>query len=68
MKSNVGKIDRIVRVLIGLLLVGNVFVGLQSPIGWIGVILIATGLFGTCPLYSLLKINTLSASEKLGIK
>lgn len=68
MNNNVGKIDRIVRIVVGLLLVGNVFVGLQSPIGWIGIILIVTGLFGTCPIYSLLKINTRSTGEKLGIK
>jgi hypothetical protein len=53
---------------VGVLLVGNVFVGIQSPIGWIGLILILTGIFGTCPLYSLLGINTRSIGEKVGLK
>jgi hypothetical protein len=67
-KSNTGNIDRIIRIVVGVLLVGNVFVGIQSPIGWIGLILILTGIFGTCPLYSLLGINTRSIGEKVGLK
>jgi hypothetical protein len=67
-KSNTGKVDRIIRVIVGVLLVGNVFTGLQSPIGWIGIILIVTGIFGTCPVYSLLGINTKSLGEKAGLK
>ena len=52
----------------GLIRTGNnVFTGLQTPIGWIGLILIVTGLFGTCPLYSILGINTKTLSEKVGL-
>jgi uncharacterized membrane protein HdeD (DUF308 family) len=68
LKNNVGKVDRVIRVILGVLLVGNVFVGLQTVIGWVGVILIVTGLFGICPLYSLLGINTKSMGEKIGLK
>jgi uncharacterized membrane protein HdeD (DUF308 family) len=68
LKNNTGKIDRIIRIIVGVLLVGNVFTGLQTPVGWIGVILIVTGIFGICPLYSLLGINTKSIGEKLGLK
>ena len=67
-KSNTGKIDRIIRVIVGALLVGNVFAGIQTPIGWVGIILIVTGVFGTCPVYSLLGINTKSLAEKAGLK
>ncbi|MDH3971254.1 MAG: DUF2892 domain-containing protein [Gammaproteobacteria bacterium] len=67
-KSNTGKIDRIIRVIVGVLLVGNVFAGIQTPIGWVGIILIVTGVFGTCPVYSLLGINTKSLAEKAGLK
>lgn len=67
-KHNMGKTDRIIRVILGVLLIGNVFFALQHPIGWIGVILILTGIFGICPLYSLLNINTKSAAEKVGLK
>ena len=67
-KNNTGKIDRIIRIIVGVLLVGNVFTGIQTPIGWIGLILIVTGIFGICPLYSLLGINTKSLSERVGLK
>ncbi|MGB5300834.1 MAG: DUF2892 domain-containing protein [Thiogranum sp.] len=65
---NTGKVDRIIRVIVGALLVGNVFIGLQTVVGWIGLILIVTGLFGTCPVYSLLGINTKTLGEKVGLK
>ncbi|MBG7601552.1 MAG: DUF2892 domain-containing protein [Gammaproteobacteria bacterium] len=68
MKNNVGKIDRIIRIVVGIILVGNVFYALQNPIGWLGVILIVTGIAGICPLYSILGINTKSAAEKIGLK
>jgi uncharacterized membrane protein HdeD (DUF308 family) len=67
-KYNVGKTDRIVRVILGVLLIGNVFFALQHPVGWIGVILLITGLVGICPLYSLLDMNTKSAAERVGLK
>ena len=67
-KNNTGKLDRIIRVIVGVLLVGNVFTGLQTPLGWIGLILIVTGLFGTCPVYSILGINTKTLGEKVGLK
>jgi len=63
-----GKVDRIIRVIVGALLVGNVFIGLQTVVGWIGLILIVTGLFGTCPVYTLLGINTKTLGEKVGLK
>ena len=65
---NVGGIDRIIRIVVGAVLIGNVFTGLQTPIGWLGVILVVTGLFGVCPLYSILGINTKSLGEKAGLK
>ena len=66
-KNNVGKIDRIIRVVVGIILVGNIFYALQHPIGWLGVILILTGIFGKCPLYSIIGINTKPLSEKVGL-
>ena len=67
-KNNVGKTDRIIRIVVGILLIGNVFFALQNPIGWIGVILIITGIAGKCPIYSLLNLNTKSMGEKIGLK
>ncbi len=66
-KNNVGKVDRILRIVLGVLLIGNVFYALQHPIGWIGVILLITGIAGICPLYSLLGLNTKSVKEKIGL-
>jgi uncharacterized membrane protein HdeD (DUF308 family) len=68
LQHNVGKTDRIIRIVLGVLLIGNVFYALQSPIGWIGVILILTGILGMCPLYSLFGFNTKSLTEKAGLK
>jgi hypothetical protein len=65
---NTGNVDRIIRVVVGALLVGNVFVGLQTVLGWLGLVLIITGLFGTCPVYSLLGIDTRTVGEKVGLK
>ena len=67
-KNNVGNIDRIIRVVAGIILIGNVFYALHHPIGWLGVILIITGIAGKCPIYSILGINTKSLSEKVGLK
>ena len=66
--SNTANVDRVIRVILGALLVGNVFVGLQTVLGWLGLVLIITGLFGTCPVYSLLGINTRPLAEKVGLK
>jgi hypothetical protein len=68
LKSNVGKVDRIVRIVLGVLLIGNVFYALEHPIGWVGVILLITGIAGICPLYSLIGVNTKSLGEKAGLK
>lgn len=68
MKRNVGNLDRIARLVVGILLVSNVFVGLNSPWGWIGVVLIVTALIGFCPVYTVVKVNTASIGERLGLK
>lgn len=58
MNMNVGSIDRIVRALIGLALITLVFVGPETPWGWIGLVLVGTALAGWCPLYRALGMNT----------
>ena len=58
MNGNVGGIDRTLRILIGLALIAIVFVGPQTPWGWIGVVPLATALIGWCPLYTLFGWNT----------
>lgn len=58
MSTNVGTIDRVLRVIVGLALISLVFVGPMTPWGWVGLVPLATALFGTCPLYSILGIST----------
>lgn len=58
MNANVGGVDKILRIVVGLILISLVFVGPQTPWGWIGVIPVATALINWCPLYSLLGIST----------
>lgn len=60
-KTNVGALDRVLRIVLGLVLISLVFVGPKTPWGWIGVVPLITGLFSTCPLYSLLGIRTCKA-------
>jgi Inner membrane protein YgaP-like, transmembrane domain len=63
MFNNVGIFDRIVRVVVGLVLIGFA-IGSIAPgtgwnwLGWIGVLPILTGLAGTCPAYKLLGFST----------
>jgi hypothetical protein len=57
-KINVGSLDRILRVIVGIVLIALVFVGPQTPWGWIGIVPLVTGLFRMCPLYSLFGVNT----------
>ncbi len=58
MARNEGTLDRALRVILGLVLIALVFVGPQTPWGWIGLVPLLTGLVGMCPLYSVLGINT----------
>ncbi|MBK8197164.1 MAG: DUF2892 domain-containing protein [Acidobacteria bacterium] len=57
-KTNEGTLDRALRVIAGLVLIGLVFVGPKIVWGWIGLVPLITGLAGTCPVYSLLGIST----------
>ena len=58
MKTNVGGIDKILRIVVGIALIAMAALGVVGTWGWIGVIPLLTGLLGTCPAYSLLGMNT----------
>ena len=58
MKTNEAGIDRALRIVLGLALLMLVFVGPHTPWGWLGVVPLATGIVGFCPLYRLLGIDT----------
>ncbi len=58
MTRNEGTIDRALRIAAGLVLLALVFVGPQTPWGWIGLVPLATGLVGFCPAYRLFGFST----------
>lgn len=55
---NVGTIDRIIRVIVGLALISIVFIGPQTPWGWIGLVPLLTAGVGFCPLYRIIGLST----------
>ena len=59
MVKNVNTVDQVVRIVLGLALISLVFVGPQTPWGWVGLILIATGFMNFCLVYQLLGISTI---------
>lgn len=61
--KNEGTIDRALRVVVGLAVLSLVFVGPQTAWGWVGLVPLATGLIGFCPLYAILGINTCSLRQ-----
>ena len=58
MKTNVGGMDRILRIVVGLALIGATLAGMLPVWGWIGVVPLLTGALGFCPLYPLFGFNT----------
>jgi len=58
MKCNVGGIDRMLRIIVGLVLIGLAITGTTGAWAWIGVVPLATGIFRFCPAYPVLGINT----------
>lgn len=63
MTPNVGYLDRGIRIIIGLALISQVFIGLHTLWGWIGIVPLATGVLGWCGLYTLLGIRTCPAKR-----
>jgi hypothetical protein len=57
-KNNVGGIDRIARVILGLVLIGLTLSGTIGAWGWIGVVPLLTAALGSCPLYTVLDFST----------
>lgn len=58
MKVNVGGIDKILRIVVGIALIAMTLMGVIGAWGWVGVVPLLTGLFGVCPLYSIIGLNT----------
>jgi hypothetical protein len=60
--TNEGTLDRALRIALGLGLISTVFVGPQTLWGLVGLVPLATGALGFCPLYKVLGINTKPAA------
>lgn len=58
MNVNVGAADRILRIVTGLALIGLAITGTIVTWGWVGVLVLATGIFSFCPAYSLMGVKT----------
>lgn len=60
---NMGPVDRMLRVIVGLVLIGFVFTGPKTPWGLIGLVPLLTSLSGTCPAYTLFGWSTCKTKE-----
>ncbi|WP_124949245.1 YgaP family membrane protein [Sulfuriferula thiophila] len=58
MNHNVGGIDRVIRIVAGVVLIALAATGTIGIWGWIGVVPLATGLIGWCPAYLPFGIKT----------
>jgi hypothetical protein len=56
-------VDRVLRVIVGVVLISLVFVGPKTMWGWIGLVPLVTGLVGTCPMYTLFGMQTCAMKE-----
>jgi len=63
MKSNVGGIDRVLRIAAGLVLLGLTLSGNVGAWGWLGIVPLATGTIGWCPPYAIFGLNTCSTKN-----
>lgn len=61
MKTNVGGFDRILRIVLGLVLIGLAATGTVGAWGWIGIVPLGTALLGFCPLYTVFGLSTCPA-------
>lgn len=68
MKANVGGIDKLLRIVVGIALLSMVFVleGSARWFGLIGLVPLLTAFVGFCPLYSILGVNTCPVSTRNG--
>lgn len=58
MVENIGSIDRIARIVVGLVLLSLIFIGPRTWWGLIGIVPLATAFMRSCPAYTMLGVNT----------
>jgi hypothetical protein len=66
MTKNIGKTERIIRVVLGVGILSLAFVGPHSPWAYLGSVPLLTGLVGWCPPYALLGLGTAGRDSKEG--
>ena len=64
MKENVRGIDKALRIGAGAGLIIATLAGLLPAWGYLGIVPLATGLMGRCPLYTLIGVNTCPTTKK----
>jgi len=64
MKSNVGGMDRIARITLGIVLLGLTATGNIGVWGWLGLVPLATGAIGWCPPYAIFGWNTCATKSQ----
>ena len=57
-RTNEGTSDRVIRIVLGLVLIALVFTGPRTAWGWIGLVPLLTGLLGFCPMYATFSFST----------
>lgn len=62
-KQNVGTVDRALRAIVGLVLISQTVIGLQTVWGWVGLVPLATAFIGWCPAYLPIGLNTCGRKE-----
>ena len=67
MNLNVGNTDKVIRIIVGVCILSLLFLlkGDARLLGLIGIVPLATGLVGYCPLYSMLGLNTCSTKTRI---
>lgn len=65
MTKNEGKLDRVIRIIVGVAVLSQAFIGLKSPFAFFGIIFILTGLIGFCPLYKIFGLSTCPLNKAL---
>lgn len=64
MKINVGTVDRVLRILAGVILITLAATQTIGVWGYIGIVPLLTGIFRFCPAYTLLGMNTCTMDKK----
>lgn len=59
-RVNVGRTDRLLRAVLGIIAITLVYTGPRTPWGYVGIMLLLTAIIGFCPLYALLGISSRS--------